>query len=232
VVCAVAVILLTVAAGPASAHVEVYDGQGPVQGDDGVVQVTVPVEKDDANTVGLTLKVPAGVGLTEASVLPLPGWSATVQTVDGGEQVSQIVWRADDQKHGGLVPGQFGIFTFSAGPWPADRDSVAIPATQTYSDGTVVQWNQIALDAKAEPEHPAPIVQLRSEQADHEAAVAERATATSSAGGSAAGTESGTSAKDVVQWALLVLAVILSGTAAAVSISTRRRDRPGAGLPA
>ena len=46
-------------------------------------------------------------------------------------------------------------FDISAGPLPA-AGTVALPAVQTYSDGTVVRWDQPNPSGGAEPEHPAP----------------------------------------------------------------------------
>lgn len=60
----------------------------------------------------------------------------------------------------GLGATEFGVFTFSGGKWPAGVDSVSLPTEQRYSDGTVVRWDEEALDAASEPEHPAPSVTL------------------------------------------------------------------------
>ena len=37
---------------------------------------------------------------------------------------------------------------------------MAFPTTQTYSDGTVVRWDQAPLPGGGEPEHPAPALSL------------------------------------------------------------------------
>jgi hypothetical protein len=41
-----------------------------------------------------------------------------------------------------------------------NQPSVSLPATQTYSDGQVVHWDQPPLPGGGEPEHPAPILML------------------------------------------------------------------------
>ena len=41
-----------------------------------------------------------------------------------------------------------------------DADTVSFPATQTYSDGSVVKWDQPPLPGGGEPEHPAPMLTL------------------------------------------------------------------------
>ena len=41
-----------------------------------------------------------------------------------------------------------------------DTDTVSFPATQTYSDGSIVKWDQPPLPGGGEPEHPAPMLNL------------------------------------------------------------------------
>jgi Domain of unkown function (DUF1775) len=41
-----------------------------------------------------------------------------------------------------------------------NTDTVTFPATQTYSDGTVVRWDQPPLPGGGEPEHPVPTLTL------------------------------------------------------------------------
>jgi uncharacterized protein YcnI len=195
------------AAAPAAyAHVEVDTGSVPGKGGNGVVRLTVPTESDTASTIGLTVTIPAGVALSSARVLPVAGWSARVETA--GERVTKIVWHAQDAKKGGIGPSQFEIFTFLAGPWPADRDTVPLPTTQEYSDGSSVVWDEVAVDADSKPEHPAPVVTLGAASAGHHGHGGEAAQATSVAHVTNGGTE-------VAQWVLIGLAVLLAATAAA-----------------
>ena len=71
------------------------------------------------------------------------------------EATTEITFTADA---GGVAPGQFQMFTLSLGPVP-DTGHIVIPATQTYSDGKVVEWSatpeQVAKDDTLEP---APVV--------------------------------------------------------------------------
>src|SRR5690349_9653792 len=110
-------------AGSASAHVSVDQGKAPAKGSYGVVRLIVPTESADASTVGLTVTVPDGVDLLTARTLPIPGWTAAVENepTANSERVARIVWRATDPATG-VKPKEFGEFTFSAGPWPADVD--------------------------------------------------------------------------------------------------------------
>ena len=41
-----------------------------------------------------------------------------------------------------------------------DTETVSFPAAQTYSDGTVVNWDQPPLPDGSEPEHPVPMLTL------------------------------------------------------------------------
>ncbi|MGH3637438.1 MAG: YcnI family protein [Mycobacterium sp.] len=153
---------LLATAGSASAHVRVDGTQPPPpKGGSGIVELIVPSESASASTVGLTITFPKGVDLTSARTLPVAGWTSTVETepAGDGERVSRISWRATEGASG-LKPSEFGEFTFSAGPWPKDVDSSSLPTDQSYSDGSVVSWNEVAVDADSEPEHPAPVVAL------------------------------------------------------------------------
>ncbi|MEN0140587.1 MAG: YcnI family protein [Rhodococcus sp. (in: high G+C Gram-positive bacteria)] len=146
---------------PAAAHVHVDGAEQLSKGGYGLVRLIVPTESDEASTVGLTLTIPEGVDLTSARTLPIPGWTATVEREQSsdGERVSRVRWQASDPANG-VKATEFGVFTLSAGPWPEDVDSVPLPSEQIYSDGSVVSWNEVAVNAGIEPEHPAPVVTL------------------------------------------------------------------------
>ncbi|WP_083884000.1 YcnI family copper-binding membrane protein [Nocardia higoensis] len=155
-----AALAVTAFAAPAAAHVR-SDGTPLNQGGFGVVRLIVPGESAGADTVGLSVTLPDGVDLKSARTLPVPGWTATIEReqTGGSERVARIVWTADSPADGFDVT-QYREFSFSAGPWPKDESSVALPTDQRYSDGSVVSWNEVAVDAASEPEHPAPVVTL------------------------------------------------------------------------
>ena len=50
-------------------------------------------------------------------------------------------------------------FDVSAGPLPEDTDRLVLPAVQTYDSGEVVAWDAPPAEG-AEPEHPAPVLEL------------------------------------------------------------------------
>lgn len=166
--CGAVTVSAVLTAAPAAAHVRADEGHQPPKGGYGIVSLIVPTESQQASTVALTVTLPDDVDLTSARTLPIPGWTASVETEGAGDsaRVVRITWRAVD-KAGGVKPSEFGEFTFSAGPWPENVDSVSLPSDQTYSDGSVVSWNEIAIDKDTEPEHPAPAVALSAPDHTH-----------------------------------------------------------------
>lgn len=152
---------------PASAHVR-NTGSPLPQGGYGIVELVVPSETENVDTVGLTVTIPDDVDLTSARTQPIPGWTANIEKeqAGGAERVSRIVWTAADPAAGYGV-AEYQSFSFSAGPWPEDVDSVALAADQSYSDGSVVSWDEVAVDDSSEPEHPAPEVALVAAAGGH-----------------------------------------------------------------
>jgi hypothetical protein len=52
------------------------------------------------------------------------------------------------------------LFQILTGTIPDTGDTLIIPATETYSDGTVVNWDQPPATGGAEVEYPAPVITL------------------------------------------------------------------------
>src|SRR5262245_23677447 len=106
---------IIVTAAPAAAHVRVDEGQQPPRGGYVSVRLIVPTESELASTIGVTVTVPDNIELTSARTLPIPGWTADVETepTGDGQRVSRITWRAID-KAGGIKPTEYGEFAFSA----------------------------------------------------------------------------------------------------------------------
>ena len=112
-------------ASAAGAHVTVVPGSAPKGGSE-ILSFSVPNEEEAADTVTVQVNLPAKYPIASVSIQPKPGWSTVVQTsklakpvqTDDGEvteAVTQITWTATD---GGLKPGEFDLFTISAGPLP------------------------------------------------------------------------------------------------------------------
>jgi uncharacterized protein YcnI len=188
-----AVLAVLLGATAASAHVHV-DGEDATRGGYGVLTFRVPTESDTASTTEVTVTMPSRTPIASASVQPVPGWTAAVSTAelakpiatDDGEittYVSRITWKADADA--AIEPGEFQQFAVSAGPLP-DVAELSFPTLQTYSDGTTVNWNEVA-SGSAEPEHPAPVLALAPAESPGPTPVAtEAATATAEPGAAAA----------------------------------------------
>ncbi len=176
-------------AGSASAHVTVIGDGGITQGGWGVVTFRVPTESATASTTEVRVAFPSETPISFASVQPIAGWRAKVTTkklatpVKTGDgtldtYVSEVDWKATSPASA-IRPGQFQMFNISAGPMP-EAASVSFPATQVYSDGKVVRWNEVA-QGGAEPEHPAPTLTLTPAEAPaHEDAETKTSSATPS----------------------------------------------------
>lgn len=169
------VLLLGLGAGTALAHVTVNPNTATA-GSYAKLTFRVPTESDTASTVSVRVALPTDSPFASVSTQPVPGWTATTETktfdpplVTGKftltEATSAVTWTADDGV--GVKPGEFQEFSLSVGPVP-DVASLTFPATQTYSDGTVVQWSEVAADG-ADPhslDHPAPLLTITS-STDH-----------------------------------------------------------------
>jgi uncharacterized protein YcnI len=155
---------------PAWAHVTVHPDTIPAGTSDIELTFRVPNERDNANTVGLQVFFPSNIPLLTVDVLPIPGWSAKVdtqtlskpvQTDDGpvNEVVTEITWTATS---GGIAPGQYQDFGISAGKVPDQSGTVVFKSLQTYSSGEIVRWIQVADSQDPNPDTPAPVLTLTS----------------------------------------------------------------------
>ena len=161
-------VLTTLFATPAWAHVTVHPETLPAGSGDIELTFRVPNERDNANTVGLQVFFPSNLPLLTVDVLPVPGWTAKVDTQtlakpirSGDGPVSQIVtditWTATA---GGIAPGQYQDFAVSAGQAPSHTGDVIFKSLQTYSSGEVVRWIQVASAQDPNPDSPAPVLTL------------------------------------------------------------------------
>lgn len=153
----------------ASAHVRVSPVTAAAGADDTLLTFAVPNESDSATTTRVQVDLPTATPFGEVAYDPVPGWTAAVTTarlpkpakVDGAtvtEAPVRIVWTAASGTR--LTEGQVQLFTVSVGPMP-DTGRVLLPTTQTYSDGSVVHWDEPTSATGEEPEHPAPAVYIR-----------------------------------------------------------------------
>jgi len=176
---AVAVLGVGLWSAQASAHVTINSLGTVTQGSFAKFGLSVPNERDDAGTVKLKVQFPQDHPLAFVSVQGMPGWDIVTATrkldtpidVEGtsiGEVVDTITWTATGDTQ--IEPGQFELFWVSAGPMPSDVTSLTFPAIQTYSSGEEVSWIDQPTSDGAEPEHPAPTLQLVAATGDDAAA--------------------------------------------------------------
>ncbi len=170
VVCATAIFTVLFASS-ASAHVEISP-DAAVGGSETQLTFRAPNEEATAHFTKLVIHLPAAQPLASLATRTLPGWTASltksklakpITTGDGTatEYTSAITWTATA---GGVAPGEYQNFDVSVGPLPASG-TMTFTADQTYSDGTVVHWNEITKPGAAEPEHPAPTLTLTADTA-------------------------------------------------------------------
>lgn len=170
--------LVLASAAAASAHVHV-DPATTTAGAYSVLTVRVPNESDTASTTQVTVDLPTDHPLTYVATEPVPGWTATVEEGDLPEPVEvagatitraplRVVWTADAVDGAGIADGEFQRFAMSAGPLPEAGTTLVLPAHQAYSDGSVVDWDQVA-EGDEEPEYPAPAFVTTDAEADDHA---------------------------------------------------------------
>jgi uncharacterized protein YcnI len=161
--------LITVAlvgiAGPAFAHVSVSSTDA-TQGGFGKAVFRVPTESETTSTTKVVVTLPEDTPFAFVSAQAKPGWTVTVKEVkldrptkvgefELTKAVRTITWTSTGS---GIPPSQFDEFAISGGPFP-EAGRIAFTAEQTYSDGKVVDWDQME-KGDTEPEHPAPTLTL------------------------------------------------------------------------
>ena len=145
--CAVTVALATAAA--ASAHARISP---PVSLANTLqlYSLAVPTERANALTTRVVLTVPTGFSID--SFVPAPGWSRVLQQSGSGDSavIQQVTWT------GGHVPtGEDSLFQFLGEP--ASSGTYSFQVVQTYSDGSIVDWNGSESSA-----NPAPTIEAKS----------------------------------------------------------------------
>ena len=166
--------LLAAGAAAASAHVHV-DSDDPAAGGYSHLTFNVPNESETAKTSKLEVTLPADTPFTSVSVKPVEGWTAVITTSDLPKPVtiagatvtkapSSVVWTADAAHQ--IGPNEYQAFALSVGVLPDAGTTVTLPTAQTYTDGTIVKWDEKTVEGQAEPEHPAPSFVTTAKDAD------------------------------------------------------------------
>ena len=152
----------------ASAHVRVEPGQAEAGAQATQLTFALPNESDSARTTKVEIALPQDTPFTFASLQPVPGWTGAITTGTLPKPVKvargtiskapvRVTWTAEPGA--GLRRGEFQNFTIVAGAMP-DTGRLLLPATQTYSDGRVVRWDDPTPASGEEPQHPAPTVYI------------------------------------------------------------------------
>lgn len=154
VAAAVALYLGSAAHLPAAwAHVHA-SSDNAVRGATAIVTFQVPNESNTgAVTTALNVRLP---DVASARTESMPGWTAKLDRDAASGAVHAVTWTA--APGAGIGVDQFALFRISV-KLP-DAETASFPATQTYSDGAVVKWDQPPQPGGGEPEYPAPLLTL------------------------------------------------------------------------
>jgi uncharacterized protein YcnI len=145
----------------AGAHVSVTP-ESAKPGSYALITFTIPNESATATTDRVEVDLPTATPFASVSYVPVAGWDIELVTetlpkpvkvhdAEVTEAVTKVIWTA--QPGHAIEDGQLQLLPLSVGPVP-DTGRILLPATQTYSDGTVVTWNERGADA----EKPAPVL--------------------------------------------------------------------------
>lgn len=214
-------------AGPALAHITVTPSSAPA-GSATELTFRVPNEEAKAFTVKVDIQIPTDHPIAQLLVKPVPGWTATVQTItlskpittdDGtfNQAVSEVIWSG-----GKILPGQFQDFSISADPLPTGISQETFKALQTYSNGDIVRWIDVSQPGQPAPGHPAPVLTLTTTSK----APASTATAASHTG---TATAASASSSDGLSRVLAVAALIVGLLACLLALMGSRRSRRPSG---
>ncbi|TDW91173.1 YcnI family protein [Kribbella sp. VKM Ac-2566] len=154
------------AASSASAHVTVSSPDAKPGGYAKLV-FRVPTESDNTSTTKLVVSLPKDHPFAHVGAQVKDGWkvekkeeklpaAVKVGDVTLTKAITTVTWTATAV---GIPPNDFDEFSLSVGKLPEGVDALSFPADQTYSDGEVVKWADVAKDG-AEAEHPAPTLKL------------------------------------------------------------------------
>ena len=212
---AVATVAVVALATAASAHV-VVNSTDANKGGFGTLVFRVPNESTTgASTIKLTINMPMATPFAAVQPAVKPGWTITTTTqqlthtitaddFSVNKAVSSVTWTADS-KADGIPPDLVDFFTVVVGNLP-NSDTVVFSATQTYSDGQVVKWDEPYPPSGDEPENPTPVLHLTS------------ATTSDS-------TTSSSSSSSTRDEAFAITALALSVVAIVIALGTRRGTR-------
>jgi Domain of unkown function (DUF1775) len=198
---------------PAWAHVEVSADKPQA----GATNVTVTFTGEAESTTG---------GIQSEQVF-LPTGIAPEQVTLGSAPAGWALTKAADNVtvSGQALPvGTDAEFSIVIAQLPATATELVFKTLETYSDGTVSRWIDLQQPGQAEPEHPAPTLQLTGAVATTPTSAAPVTTEANppvaSSAAAVAGSDSGGSG-----WTIAAIVAIVLVVAAAVAITVMRRRR-------
>ncbi len=160
-------------ASPASGHVTVDPGEAE-QGGYARVVFRVPNERPNASTTRVQVYLPKGQPVAGVRTMPVPGWTVNVgyrklskPIEQHGQRITNVVSTLTWTPIGpdfAIGPNEFMEFPVSLGPLP-EASTMVFRTLQTYHNGEVVRWIEPPTEG-AEPEHPAPVLELAKPPAD------------------------------------------------------------------
>ncbi|GAA4380124.1 hypothetical protein GCM10023166_33960 [Paeniglutamicibacter cryotolerans] len=221
-----ALAMLALGAASASAHVHVDSDNTTASGYTHLT-FNVPNESPTAKTNKLVVSLPTDTPFTYVGVKPVEGWTAEVLTtklpkpvlVSGStvtKAATSVVWTADATH--AIGQNEYQSFSLSVGMLPEAGTTVTLPATQTYTDGSIVKWDQPSTDGQVEPEHPAPAFVTTSEDSSTPGHAMSSPEPTAAAESPATG-----NAASILALVLGAAGLVLGGTALGLILTGRRR---------
>lgn len=217
----------------ASAHVRV-DPDDTAEGSYTQLTFRVPNESETARTSKLEVSLPTETPFASVSVKPVVGWKAEVvnselpqpATVNGAtvtKAPTSVIWTADEAHQ--IGPHEYQTFSISVGVLPKAGTELILPASQTYTDGNTVKWEQDISEGQAEPKYPAPAFTTTAKTDGHpQDSTATPATVPATA---ASSTSSATDPESAAGWLGLAAGLIglITGVTALARTRTIRRGR-------
>lgn len=198
----------------------------------------VPTESDDASTEKLVVDLPTDTPFLSVTPRSLPGWDVEIEVekldepfeVEGAtvdEAPARITWTAE--KGNEVPPHEYQEFAVRVGALPEEGTEIVLPAHQTYTDGTVVDWDDLVTDDGKEPEAPAPVFTTTAAEADggHHGAASDGATDEADASGESDASDGAAAADDapavdpVGRW-LGVAGIVVGAAGLGAALFTRR----------
>lgn len=138
----------------AGAHVEIAPDS--TLSADGTITatLTVPNECVKSETTSLDLNFPTTPVVTKLTVAPVVGWTSTVDQATATAPVTKMTLV------GSLTGADEKTFALTLAGVPAGTDSIKFTALQNCANGDVIRWVEPTPAGGAEPEFPAPVLDV------------------------------------------------------------------------